>query len=307
MDYTYRGTFIISPENTHQLPSGDYEVYHCDKVRSLLDEINLKGKNMYAKVQEIRFPDADDYTITFSFYDGTSPYADGYCDSTWQIAAPPIRYKYVNDYYTYWDEECKKRNKQEAGNGPRWWVRIDNVGYLEVGYGYDSYDKIMWCVEFGLGLQYEFGLPPRIGRFLTADHITTETIPTADVLNKDGSQFTDEEWGWGVKRGDRWRLPKGFPRINAIGQVRPPFCYFSHSDLVGNSLNLQRLTTLVDVPEGNLYDSRDDYIYVHNCSPFPHINFTGFIAKPQKDGSIDYEKYKFTPRYFYVIIDYYEG
>ena len=306
MDYKYRGTFVISPENTRQLPTGDYEVYHCDKVRSLLDEINLKGKNMYAKVQEIRFPDAADYSITICFYDATYKVgADGYVEYTWQIPSPPIRYKYANDYYQYWDDELDKRN-QEAQTDTKWWARLDNAGYFQVAYLWDSPEKMSWCVEFGGGLQYEFGLPPKIGRFLQPDG-TTVTLPEAQPLDLSTSIFTEAERDWGMNSGDKWRLPKGFPRVEEIGQVRPPFCYFSHSDLVGNSLNLQRLTTLVDVPEGNCYDSRDDYIYVHNCSPFPHIHFTGFVAKPQKDGTVEYEKYLFSPRCFYVIIDYYEG
>ena len=73
MDYKYKGTFIISGENTKLIPGTGYEVYHCDRVRSLLDEINLHGKNMYAKVQEIQFPELVDYWVRITEWDIGAP------------------------------------------------------------------------------------------------------------------------------------------------------------------------------------------------------------------------------------------
>ena len=374
MDYKYKGTFIISAENTRILPGKGYEVYHCDRVRSLLDEINRKGKNMYAKIQEIQFPDDLDWSVRFT------EWAPGYIrlkdtDKFSQLTntvtameeiglpddavGPP---QFLQDWIPYWSSTFDQIaldgsraggvmklefNEQSKRMGLLYYYEDDDAVS-------DTFPAAQYHVEFGTGLQYRFGLPAMIGRNIGPMLESYPEEPPYRAQNegesaanyqayKTKAKADWEKWIDGEKelksrvmghnvRLERHTIPDEFPacrdavknlkitafdfwifeggivkRDQAVTQP-PHYLYFSHADLCGPSLNLQRSTCLVDYPQGTVYDARDEYIYVHNCSPFPNITFTAYTPKAiGSDGAIEYEKYLYYPQQFYVIIDYYEG
>ena len=401
MDYKYRGTFVISAENTRIIPGKGYEVYHCDRVRSLLDDINKKGKNMYAKIQEIQFPDDLNWNITFTEWSPTSIASKGginadinkLTDSVTKMyeltpssLEPPT---FLQDWVTDWKTQIDTFAKGASLGGYGEIVggnmkleyspsskRMALLYYCDVSASdlvpkeYEDIAKSLNCpgaqyhIEFGTGLQYRFGLPAMIGRDfeeLYREYPAEPNYRPQKTLALDGVDESSEDYGkykqqalaeWKTyvqtQRDIRSRImgynvrlvrdkvPDEFPNLKDIcfdgngepkqknwdlwifdgGVVKrdqavtqpPHYLYFSHADLCGNSLNLQRSTCLCDYPQGTVYDSRDEYLYVHNCSPFPNITFTAYTPKAvARDGAIEYEKYLYYPQQFYVIIDYYEG
>ena len=402
MDYKYRGTFIISGENTRILPGKGYEVYHCDRVRSLLDDINRRGKSMYAKIQEIQFPDDLDWNITFTEWSPSSINSNGGINEAnnritnsvtkmYELEAPEtgppfFLQDWIQDWDAQWNAFQKKSTESSTGYGEivgavvkmEYSVDSKRMAILvshpptEIHPAYAKIANTLTCpcsqyhIEFGTGLQYRFGLPAMIGRNLEELYRAYPEEPNyraRKTLAVDGVEETQSDYekykadalaDWKAyvvgQRELRSRImgpnvtlyttscPDDFPVIKDIvgydktthkcteknfdlwvfdggivtrdqARVHPPhYLYFSHADLCGNSLNLQRSTCLCDYPQGTVYDSRDEYLYVHNCSPFPNISFTAYTPKAITDGGgIEYEKYLYYPQQFYVIIDYYEG
>lgn len=400
MNYKYRGTFVISAENTKILPGSGYEVYHCDRVRSLLDDINMKGKSMYAKIQEIRFSDEFDYSVRITEWD-TQQEADklnlGHVTNALTVEPPTEQKEFLSEYVTHWHEKLTNAWLPPAGSTTtRMSVAMTasrQVALLVYDLTPKNTDKIyimprhQYHVEFGQGLQAKFGLPPVVGRrgdMLLKDYSEELTSLYRDRLSKHTSDLLPNEPTYGANVGNTgyvyveseaayeaykaatraaWEkdipirrerdsrikspnvslyvntLPPGLteadfdlPEMNDSTDryqlkdynydvwlfdardphkdtlsVAPHYLYFSHADLCGNSLNLQRSTCLCEYPGGNYYDSRDEYLYVHNCSPFPKISFTSFTPRVESNGTIEYDKFLWYPMQFYIVIDYYEA
>ena len=376
MDYKYRGTFVISGENTRLIPGKGYEVYHCDRVRSLLDDINKKGKSMYAKIQEIQFPDDLDWSIRCTEWSPLYVQNDAGDPNRWSEITNTVTFmaeinmdpswveppEFLETWVAHWTAEADKLANDKEHIGGMWkleWaVESKRMAFL---YYDDHSDANLNCprhqymIEFGTGLQYRFGLPARIGR--TAEELyrpypsdpeyrSQREGESVSQYNAYKTEAKTQYDAWvKVQRDERSRIlgvnttlirdrthiPPDFDEIhgvlktfpnakvdcwvfncgivdkNQLITTPPHYLYFSHADLCGNSLNLQRSTCLVDYPEGTVYDSRDEYIYVHNCSPYPNITFTAYTPKAVNNGSIEYEKYLYYPQQFYVIIDYYEA
>ena len=166
-------------------------------------------------------------------------------------------------------------------------------------------------IEFGIGLQAEFGLPPVIGRRYVSGKTSEYCLPSqSSPFDKAFAiGLTAIEIAGGeptLSSCERFDLVYGYPKVTEVGKITPRFMYFAHSDLVGNSMNLRRVTSLVDFPEGSVYDSRQEYMYVHSVSPFPTIKFVQFVPIVHDD-TVEYDIVPFTPLNFYIIITYYEA
>ena len=235
MDYKYRGTFVISAENTRIIPGKGYEVYHCDRVRSLLDDINKKGKNMYAKIQEIQFPDDLNWNITFTEWSPTSIASKGginadinkLTDSVTKMyeltpssLEPPT---FLQDWVTDWKTQIDTFAKGASLGGYGEIVggnmkleyspsskRMALLYYCDVSASdlvpkeYEDIAKSLNCpgaqyhIEFGTGLQYRFGLPAMIGRDfeeLYREYPAEPNYRPQKTLALDGVDESSEDYG----------------------------------------------------------------------------------------------------------------
>ena len=293
----YLGNFVIGLENTKiDRYQQTMEVYQNDKVRSLLDKTNQKGKKLYAKIDQIAFEEVQRPAVY------TCELHEWEYEQQTRTTTTKIKEKFniasnldISEIWTAISNQCTEiSHKTRPASGLTYNMVYDNHGGLtltvdNVPSVKDEYPlgitEYCWSIEFDKDLVEDYNIPRLIAHF----------DPYVRTHNEQGSNPGT------IKQ--QWVAPK--ISMGKNDSFTTNHMYFYHPDLVGDNCNLEPVTIACQYPGMNHYNQQQ-YYYIRSLQAPTYIHFFYWVTEIE-NGKWKSVKKPYVPANFHVVISYYEG
>ena len=317
MEYNYLGNFVISLENTYvDRINNQIEVYQNDKVRSMLDRVHKKGKQLYAKLDQISFETTEraDYFVEIREYAMR-------IDALGEPTIPTLRFKRTYRFTETYNEDAdlwnfitlKLRSQSNVQPNNLYTFSYSDTNGVEIkveGGEHNLRGEELNCfrIKFCANLQEDYALPRLI--FDPRMSLGHNELANPSFIQIAEEQITDATHAKYGKTRYTVHFTAGAHNIRFTSNQ----IYFYHPDLIGDNCNLEPLTIACQYP-GITQFHHPHYYYVRTLSAPTRIRFFHYIPKERVrevnnvklDYYYEYEKADYVPAHFNVVISYYEG
>lgn len=296
----YLGNFVISLENTKiNRAAQTMEVYQNDKVRALLDRCHSKGKQLYAKIDQIAFESIQrsNYSVTITEWEYVNGEKKDKPRFNETITVPTSLadaglWQAVNNALNQLPEQ--QRCKYTFS-----WVNRQLVITVEGRTtNFVTREELHWTILFSDDLREDYQVEK-----ITSElpHSRYHTI-ISSIISEDDETFTTT-----FMDDVTLLVHMGRNHTFTTNQM-----YFYHPDLVGENMNSEPATISCQYPGLNRY-SQEQYYYIRAVSAPTYIHFFYWSQAWKVDplGKVrwldKHEKTLYIPANFNVVISYYEG